>query len=451
MADEVVTRRRLLAASLGAAAVLPLAACSSQQPAQSVEREVPEVSRVSPGRNVRDFGAVGDGIADDTEAIARAAAAGDGPAVLYLPAGYYRVTAWPDLPDFSTVTGDGGDVTIVFYEGDGTLVSLRDRHRVRFARIGFYLTGPEAVAVSLSGSFRCSFDSVVLRGSHLSENFPQYRAQQGVVLERNTGGTAFVDCDINNFGIGIVTSCIQNYLTASKLTNNYVGVLGTGNDNNAGLSLTNVEFVSDNDPRTTDRHVRVDGAANNWWLTNVWFEGADIALSIGERGRGGPSQFGLVNCKIAARTVCLDLVHCRQPYLANVRFDPDTEIFPTELRIDPEGCPEGTAVNLVSSASTDIDLAVFPEGWNVTGRGIVSGAVFAGPVVARAVDETDLLQAQNRDGETLSAILSDGSWLSDRPGSAPILRDDDGNYWRLRVTTDGRLGTDPLGDRRPSG
>lgn len=90
MADEVVTRRRLLAASLGAAAVLPLAACSSQQPAQSVEREVPEVSRVSPGRNVRDFGAVGDGIADDTEAIARAAAAGDGPAVLYLPAGYYR-------------------------------------------------------------------------------------------------------------------------------------------------------------------------------------------------------------------------------------------------------------------------------------------------------------------------------------------------------------------------
>jgi len=450
MADMVFNRRKMLAASFGAAAALPLA-CSPRAPVPDVEREVPEVSSVSQRRNVRDFGAVGDGTADDTEAIARAASAGDGPAVLYLPAGYYRVTAWPDLPDFSTVTGDGGDVTIVFYEGDGPLISLRDRHRVRFARLGVYLTGPEAVAVSLSGSFRCSFDSVVLRGSHLSENFPLYRAQQGVVLEGNTGGTTFVDCDINNFGIGMVTSCIQNYLTASKLTNNYTGVLGTGNDHNAGLSLTDVEFVSDNDPRTTDRHIRIDGAANNWWLTNVWFEGADTALSVGERGRGGPSQLGLVNCKIAARSVCLDLIYCRQPYLANVRFDPDTEVFPTELRIDPEGCPEGTAVNLVSSASTDIDLATFPEDWNVVGRGVLSGGTFVGPVVTRAVDDGDLLRAENSDGETLSAILADGSWLSDRPGSGPILRDDDGRYWRLRVTTKGTVETEPLGDRRPAG
>ncbi|USI91348.1 glycoside hydrolase family 55 protein [Rhodococcus pyridinivorans] len=450
MADEVFNRRKLLTASLSVATVLPLA-CSSQKPVPDVEREAPEVSSVSQRRNVRDFGAVGDGMADDTEAVARAAAASDGPAVLYLPAGYYRVTAWPDLPDFSTVTGDGGDVTIVFYEGNGTLISLHDRHRVRFARLGVYLTGPEAIAVSLSGSFRCSFDSVVLRGSHLSENFPLYRSQQGVVLEENTGGTTFVDCDINNFGIGVVTSCIQNYLTASKLTNNYVGVLGTGNDHNAGLSLTDIEFVSDNDPRTTDKHIRIDGAANNWWLTNVWFEGADIALSVGERGRGGPSQLGLVNCKIAARSVCLDLIHCRQPYLANVRFDPDTEVFPTELRIDPEGCPEGTAVNLISSASTDIDPAAFPIAWNVVGRGVLSGGTFAGTVVTRSVGDDDLLQAQNEDGETLSAILADGSWLSDRPGSGPILRDEDGRYWRLRVTTDGRLGTEPLGARRPRG
>jgi hypothetical protein len=451
MAEQELNRRQLLVTSFGAAAVLPLAACSTRKAAPGVEREVPEVSRVLPGRNVRDFGAVGDGRADDTEAIARAAAAGAGPAVLYLPAGYYRVTAWPDLTDFSTVTGDGADVTIVLYEGDGTLISLRDRHRVRLARIGVYLTGPEGVAVSLSGSFRCSFDSVVLRGSHLSENFPRYRAQRGVVLNRNTGGTTFVNCDINNFGTGIVTSCIQNYLTASKLTNNYIGVLGTGNDYNAGLSLTNVEFVSDNDPRTTDKHIHIDGAANNWWLTNVWFEGADIALSVGERGRGGPSQFGLVNCKVAARSVCLDLVHCRQPYLANVRFDPDIADFPTELRIDPEGCPDGTAVNLISSASTDIDPAAFPKDWNVTGRGVLSGGVFVGPVVTRAVGDGDLLQAQNRDGETLSAILSDGSWLSDRPETGPVLRDDAGRYWRLRVTTDGELSTEPLGDRRPSG
>ncbi|GAB2657681.1 glycosyl hydrolase family 28-related protein [Prescottella soli] len=451
MADESVSRRRLLATSLGMAAALPLAACSSPKGNLRAETVAPLASNVSAVHNIRDFGAVGDGVADDTQAISRAAAVVDGPAVLYLPAGFYRVTAWPDLPDFSVVTGDGGDVSVVLYEGDDTLVSLRDRHRVQFARVGFFLTGPKGVAVSLSGSFRCSFDSVVLRGNHVNENFPKYEAQRGVVLERNTGGTAFVNCDINNFGIGIVTSCIQNYLTSSKLTNNYLGVLGTGNDNNAGLSMTNVEFVSDNDPHTTDKHIHIDGAANDWWLTNVWFEGAETSLSIGERGRGGPSQFGMVNCKVAARSTCLDLINCRQPYLANVRFDPDTDRFPVELRIDPEGCPEGTAVNLVSSRSDDVDIATFPKGWNVTGRGVASGTVFVGPVVTRAVDDKDVFQAQNRNGDVVSAVLPNGSMLFERSGSGPILKSEDGTYWRLSVSADGKIETKSMGGRRPPG
>jgi hypothetical protein len=264
MPDEWLNRRRLLAASLGAAATLPLVA--SSPPMDRVRTGASEAARsdVSAARNVRDFGAVGDGRADDTEAIARACRTGQGPVVLYLPAGTYLVTQWPELPDFSTVTGDGGDVSTIVYEGDGTLIFLRDRQRVALARLGIYVTGPGATAVRLSGSFRCSFDSVVLRGNHLSDNHPRFTGQRGVVLERNTGGTAFLNCDINNFGIGIVTSCIQNFLTSSKLTNNHTGVLGTGNDYNAGLSLTNVEFVSDRDPRTTQRHIYIDGAANDW-------------------------------------------------------------------------------------------------------------------------------------------------------------------------------------------
>jgi hypothetical protein len=401
-------------------------------------------------RNVRDFGAVGDGHADDTAAIARACTGGTGPVVLYLPAGSYLVSRWPELPDFSVLVGDGGDVSTIVYPGDGTLITLRDKHRVSFKRLGIYLTGPKATAVALSGSFRCSFDSVVLRGSHLAENHPKFAGQRGVVLDDNTGGTAFVNCDINNFGTGVVTSCIQNYLTSSKLTNNYVGVLGTGNDHNAGLALTNVEFVSDTDARTTNQHIRVDGAANDWWLTNVWFEGADIAVSIGDRDRGGPAQFGLVNCKVSARSVCLDLVYCRQPYLANVQFDRDLDAPPVELRIDPKGCPEGTAVNLISGAADDIDARVFPEDWNVTGRGVVSGAVFTGPVVTKAGGpDRDLLQAQAPDGAILSAILPSGAWLSDRTEGGVVLKDSAGGYWRVSVATDGHLQTTALGPLRP--
>ncbi|MDD7917610.1 glycosyl hydrolase family 28-related protein [Actinomycetospora callitridis] len=450
MSYEGLSRRAMVAASFGAAA-LPLAACSPTPPQTRVENTAArQAVDARSARNVRDFGAVGDGTADDTEAIGRAAAAGGGPVVLYLPVGEYRVTAWPELPDFSTVVGDGGDVSTIVHTGDGTLIALRGKQRVSFTRLGVYVVRPTASAVSLSGSFRCSFDSVVLRGGHLSDNYPQFSQQRGVILDENTGGTAFVNCDINNFGIGIVTSCIQNYLTSSKLTNNYVGVLGTGNDHNAGLALTNVEFVSDVDPKTTDQHIRVDGAANNWWLTNVWFEGADIAVSIGDLGRGGPAQFGMVNCKVAARSVCVDLIYCRQPYLADVQFGRDLAQPPAELRIDPGGCPEGTAMNLISMAAYDLDPRSFPAGWNVTGRGIRSGGAFVAPLVTRAWSPgTDLLQAQAPDGSPLSAILPSGAWLSDRADGGVILKDPAGQYWRLSVSTEGRVETTPLGGGRP--
>ncbi|MEU0501102.1 glycosyl hydrolase family 28-related protein [Nocardia sp. NPDC005998] len=447
---EAVGRRRLLAASLGAAAALPLAAACTSDDSPGIEFRSPHVTDAPAARNVRDFGAVGDGVADDTAAIRSAAAVGDAPLVLYLPAGRYRVSSWPDLPDYATVLGDGGDVTLVTCDADVTLITLRKRNRVRFSRIGFFLTGPRATAVQLSESFRCSFDGVVIRGNHLSENHPRFLQQRGVVLDNNTGGTAFVNCDINNFGYGIITSCIQNYVTSSKLTSNYVGVLGTGNDHNAGLSLTNVEFVSDENPRTTDRHITIDGAANDWWLTNVWFEGADTALSVGQRDRGGPAQFGMINCKVAARTVGLDLIYCRQPYLANVQFDKDSEQPPIELRIDAKGCPEGTAINLISSAADDLAPGMFPEKWQVMGREGMHAPQYSGTMVGRAGhSDADIFQAQAADGTVRSAILSSGAWLSDRPESGMVLKDAAGGYWRLSVGTDGAVKTTSLGRQRP--
>ncbi|MFI9508320.1 glycosyl hydrolase family 28-related protein [Nocardia sp. NPDC052566] len=440
----------MLAASLGAAVALPLAACTASD-APGVEFRSPHVTDAPAARNVRDFGAVGDGTADDTAAIAAAAAVKDRPLVLYLPAGRYKVTAWPDMPDFATILGDGADVSIVMCETDTTLIALRKRNRVRFARLGIFMSGPKSTAVVLSECFRCSFDAVVIRGNHLSDNHPRYLQQRGVVLEANTGGTAFLNCDINNFGFGLVTSCIQNYVTASKFTSNYISVLGTGNDHNAGLALTNVEFVSDQDPHTTDRHLVVDGAANDWWLTNVWFEGAEIALSVGALDRGGPAQFGMINCKIAARSVGLDLIYCRQPFLANVRFDEELDKPPIELRIDPKGCPEGTAVNLISSAADDIGPGVFPPHWQVQGRTSMISPEFMGTVIAKAkpAGNDDIFQAKAADGAVRSAVTAGGTWLSDRAEGGIVLKDAAGAFWRVTVGTDGALKTSSLGRQRP--
>ncbi|MEJ8278257.1 glycosyl hydrolase family 28-related protein [Pseudonocardia spirodelae] len=445
-----LSRRRMLTASLGAAAA-SLGGCTSAGTAGSDAARALDVP--ASARDVRAFGAVGDGVADDTAAIARAVADADGPLALYLPAGTYRVTGWPELPDYSAVVGEGSDLSTVVHQGDGPLWDLRDRHRVAFARLGVYVTAEGGSAARLSGCFRCSFDTVLFRGEHGAGSHPRFVGQRGVELRDNTGGTTFVNCDVNNFGVGLVASSIQNYVTASKFTSNWIGVLGTGPDYAPGLSVVNSEFVSDTDPATTTRHVLVDGPANDWWFTNVWFEGADVAVQAGVAGRGGPSQLGLVNCKVAARTVLLDLQSCRQPHLSNVILDPDPGATPVPLRIDPVHCPDGTAVNLVSGTAADVDLAAFPPRWHVVGRGVVSGAEHAGPLVVRPGRDAaaDLVQARAGDGTVVSAVLPSGAFLSERAEAGVVLRDDDGGYWRLQVGPDGALRTARLGTGRPAG
>jgi len=80
--------------------------------------------------NVKDYGAVGDGVTNDTAAIAAAVAAlaaRPGRGALYLPAGAYNVTSWPNMPDRSYIVGDGQDATRIRQVGWGatgsTLIS----------------------------------------------------------------------------------------------------------------------------------------------------------------------------------------------------------------------------------------------------------------------------------------------------------------------------------------
>ncbi|WP_253194232.1 glycoside hydrolase family 55 protein [Gordonia sp. i37] len=441
-------RRRVLGAVIAGAVATGLAGCADGDTGVS-SAEPADLPVVGALRNVKSFGAVGDGKADDTAAIGKAVASGE-PGAVYLPAGTYRVTSWPEMPDHLSIVGDGGDLSLVLYEGSSTLISMAGKQRIRFDRMGIWVTHPKATALQLDGCFRCTFTGVVVRGGHTGDTYPDYLGQRGIVLSGNTGGTALIDCDINNFGVGIETSCIQNYLTSSKLATNHTGILGTGNDDNAGMAVTNSEFVSDTGANTTQYHVRVDGAANDWWFTNVWFEGADIALSIGRSGVGGPSQFGMVNCKVAARTRCIELDHCRQPYLANVIFDSDDRTAPEELRIDAGDCPEGTAVNLISSSSDTIAGSVFPSGWNVLGRGSFSPAPVSGTLVTQGGGVgQDAIQVRCTNGGVQAAVLSNGTWLSDDPNAGIVLKDAKGGYWRLVVTPDGRMTTDSLGSVRP--
>ncbi|TFV58656.1 mannuronan epimerase [Mycobacterium sp. PS03-16] len=437
--DARMRRRGVLTASLGALAVAT-AACSTPRAAP--------VTPPLPHRNIRDFGAAGDGATDDTAAVAAAFRA-DGPVAVFFPAGTYAVSAWPEMHEHSVVFGDGADLSTLLYRGDGPLITIAGKQRIAFKSIGFYAVGPTSTCVRLTQAFRCSFDTVMFRGQHTSSASDQYKRQTGIILEGDSGGTTFNNCDINNFGRGLVTSCIQNYVSGSRFTTNHIGVLGTGNNRNAGLAMTNVEFVSTVD--ATEYHVLIDGAANDWWLTNVWLEGCQYALKVGAPGVGGPSQFGMVNCKVAAQKLAIDLQHCRQPYLANVVFDADRDAAGRrELQINAQHCPEGTAIGLISSAGSTIAPNTFPGGWNVLGRAGVELAPFTDTVVAQTPPRVDAFQARTAEGDVRCAITGGGDWVSTSAQTGVVLRSPNGTYWRLSVSDAGEVTARNVGPDRPA-
>jgi hypothetical protein len=71
--------------------------------------------------NVREFGAVGDGTTDDTEAIQETidACADRGVTLVVIPPGTYRTTAPLEYPGELTISGAGAQSTIIAYEGAG--------------------------------------------------------------------------------------------------------------------------------------------------------------------------------------------------------------------------------------------------------------------------------------------------------------------------------------------
>lgn len=322
--------------------------------------------------NVRLYGAKGDGTTDDTAAVAAAFADRAGRAVFF-PEGTYLVTALPALADGDRLVGAGMLQSEIRYAGTGTLLTLTGRQDIALRSLGFHATGAGATLLALSACFQVSLDDVRLRGEHTGSTGSTYHGQTGLVLEDNTGNTRVHNTVVANLGVGIETSCIQNEMTNSKVVNCRTGVLGVGGTANAGLVATACEFIGDTDPDTVQAHVNITGSANTWVFAGCWFEGSAYGLIVGEFGQGGPSSLALVGCKIAARSVGVQINSCRQPSLIACEFNEDAGGTMTEIVFGgtPPGdeAIEGVAVNLVTTLRGDFDDADFPQYWNVMRKG----------------------------------------------------------------------------------
>jgi hypothetical protein len=143
--------------------------------------------------SVLDFGAVGDGVTDDTEAINRALyqiyCREVNPQIrrgLFFPAGVYRVTDTIKIPPFATLWGDGADNSVILMENsDGStladyVIRTADSQQntgvnignngaappqyITVSNMGFTHSNPQGNVCLIQNATNCRFQSVTFTG-----------------------------------------------------------------------------------------------------------------------------------------------------------------------------------------------------------------------------------------------------------------------------------------------
>ena len=167
--------------------------------------------------SVLDFGAVGDGIADDTDAINRALyqlyCREVNPQIrrsLFFPAGVYRVTGSINIPPYATLYGEGSDNSIIAmdtgamdYVGrtadslQNTGVNIGDAgaippQYITITNMGFTHLDPTGSVFLVEDANNCRFQNVGFRGASTTDNLTnETNASIGVSF----ASTASLVCD----------------------------------------------------------------------------------------------------------------------------------------------------------------------------------------------------------------------------------------------------------------
>lgn len=223
--------------------------------------------------SVRDFGAVGDGVADDTAAINRALfqlycvqSNSQIRRSLYFPAGTYRVTDTVLIPAYAKLVGEGADCSIILLDsGDSAVPDYVVRTADSLQQIGVNIatngaTAPRNIEISsmtfesvdvtdiflVQDAEQCYFDSVNFRGPLSQPSITSNLAGDDVSGVRFSSTSSLVcrqitfdKCQFSGLSYGINTDEQINSVTVSNGNFNtlYQGiVLGTGSPVNGGAT-----------------------------------------------------------------------------------------------------------------------------------------------------------------------------------------------------------------------
>lgn len=154
--------------------------------------------------SVKDFGAVGDGVTDDTAAIKAAliAIAVSGKGALFIPAGMYKITSNLTLASGQTLIGEGPDKSRLLVSGSGYDALTLSSDHSGVEKLGFLCTAPRASGSFIRmnsttrgnfvKSFRMQNGSL---GIHISAETVITNIEDGQILDAtpNTGGGILID------------------------------------------------------------------------------------------------------------------------------------------------------------------------------------------------------------------------------------------------------------------
>lgn len=247
------------------------AAQTGPTPSDPVIRTVQE--KLDDFASVRDFGAVGDGVADDTAAINRALyqlycreTNTQIRRSLFFPAGTYRTTQTIVIPTYAKLVGEGANCTTIFLDQSVDISSLTE-YVARFgdslqqtgANIGnngaappcnieissmTFQTGPVTDVFLVEDAVQCYFDSVNFVGPLTASDIISNGATDDVAAVRFASTTILVcnaitfdKCGFSGLTYGINTDQEISSVTVSngRFDTLYQGILlGTGTPVNGG-------------------------------------------------------------------------------------------------------------------------------------------------------------------------------------------------------------------------